>query len=130
MWEKVRTLVIDLHFLVLFPYNHKDVKVGYRAVSSHLKMEELDSPESLTEENGVRKQTNVVRKKREVRDRKETLCASYMSLYYSILARHECTVCACIYMCCFFLHGTLLSFNLLFFSYGSAQKRNMLLFFV
>lgn len=73
MWEKVRTLVIDLHFLVLFPYNHKDVKVGYRAVSSHLKMEELDSLESLTEENGVRKQTSVVRKKREVRDRKETL---------------------------------------------------------
>lgn len=49
-------------------------------------MEELDSLESLTEENGVRKQTNVVRKKREVRDRKETLCASFMSLYYSISA--------------------------------------------
>lgn len=32
------------------------------------KMEELDSLESLTEENGVRKQTNVVRKKREAAD--------------------------------------------------------------
>lgn len=68
VWEKVRTLVFNLHF----PYIQEDVKVAY-FVSPHLKMEELDSPESLTEENGVRKQTSVVRKKREVRKRRYML---------------------------------------------------------
>lgn len=58
---------------MLFTYIHEDVKVGYRFVSPHLKMEELDSLESLTEENGVRKPTSVARKKREVRDRRYML---------------------------------------------------------
>lgn len=80
MWEKVRPLVINLHFGVVFTYNHEEVKEGYflmRAVSFHVsfhgKMEELDSLESLTEENGLRKLTSVVRNKREVKDGKETL---------------------------------------------------------
>lgn len=79
-------------------------------------MEELDSPESLTEENGVRKQTSVVRKKREVRDRKKTLYASYRSLYCSILATEDINV-LCIYMCCFFFVA--LCCPLIFFSQGS-----------
>lgn len=100
-----RRCVINLHFVVLFTYNHEKVKVGYSAVSSHVKMEELDSLESLTEENGVRKQTSVVRKKREVRDGKETLCASQLHVFvllYSCNRRRNGTICASIYMCCFF----------------------------
>lgn len=92
VWEKVRTLVINLHLVVLSTYSHEKVNVGYRTVSSHLKMEEFDSLESLTEENGVRKQINVFRKKRKVKDRKETLCASYMSLYCSNLATEDINV--------------------------------------
>lgn len=86
-------LVRNIHCVVWFTYNEV-VKVGYRAVSSRLKMEELDSLESPTEENGVGRQTNVVRKKREVRDRKRHKQNVFVFFYSCSRER----ICACIYV--------------------------------
>lgn len=80
VWEKVRTLAINLYFVVLLTYNHEDVKVGYRAVSSSYQDGGVGFPGK--SDRGQRSQEAEQCGQEETRgeDRKETLCASYMSL--------------------------------------------------
>lgn len=56
-------------------------------------MEEMDSLENLPEENGVRKQTGVVRRKRQVKDIKGRCAGSSFVLFSSFNRRRKCTIC-------------------------------------